>query len=351
MEHGAGENEIRRLEDAYRGRTVYHGELHDHSNSGGTSDGGCTLDVWKQEMTEKKMDFAAILDHRQVRHMYLPEWDEKFFICGTEPGTTISDGHAARNTLHYNMLFPEPAPLEDLLAAFPEFRFEGGSEGHFQYPSFTRERFGELIDAVRGRGGFFVLPHPRQIMVTDDVMDFWFRDHTGIEVFYESFDAPATAENYPVWTELLQRGKKVWVCAGGDKHNHPGTGALTTIYAEERRGRAYFPHLRCGDFTCGGVGIRMLLGNTRTGGETAFRKDEKLILAVGDFHESVRIAGHAYRAAVLDDKGVVFESPVPPDTMQYFALPVSETARWMRAEVFDETSGMRIAIGNPIWNC
>lgn len=350
MNHKAAENEIRRLEDAYRGRSVYHGELHDHSNSSGTSDGKCTLDVWKKEMTELKMDFAAILDHRQVRHMYQPEWDEKFFICGTEPGTMITDSHADQGSLHYNMLFPGPAALEKLLADFPEFQFEGTREGHFQYPSFTRERFGKLMDAVRSLGGFFVLPHPRQIMVTRDVMDFWYRDHTGIEVFYRSFDDPATAENYPVWTELLQRGKVVWVCAGGDKHNHPGTGALTTIYAEERRGNAYLPHLRCGDFTCGSVGIRMLLGDTRTGGETTFRKDEKLILSVGDLHESVCIAGHTYSVLLLDDKGVVFESPVAPGETAYFSLPVSEKARWMRAEVFDQTRGLRIAIGNPIWN-
>jgi hypothetical protein len=36
--------------------------------------------------------------------------------------------------------------------------------------------------------------------------------------------------------------------------------------------------------------------------------------------------------------------------MQYFAFPVSETARWMRAEIFDETRKLRIAMGNPIWN-
>ena len=347
----AAENEKRRIEDAYRGRTVFHGELHDHSNSGGTSDGGCTLDVWKKEMAELKMDFAAILDHRQVRHMYLPEWDDAFFICGTEPGAVITDSHATRKGLHYNMLFPEPAALEKVLTAFPEYQFEGGPEGHFQYPSFTRGRFGELMDAVRSNGGFFVIPHPRQIMETDDVMDFWYRDYSGIEVFYMSLDDKATMENYPVWTELLQRGKKVWACAGGDKHGHPGTGALTTIYAEARRGADYLPHLRCGDFTCGSAGIRMLLGDTLTGGECAFRKDGKLLLAIGDFHESVRIAGHTYSAAVLDDRGVVFQCEVSPDEKQYFSLPVSETARWMRAEIFDETRGVRIAIGNPIWNC
>ena len=95
----------------------------------------------------------------------------------------------------------------------------------------------------------------------------------------------------------------------------------------------------------------MILGDTLTGGETAFGKDEKLILAIGDFHESVRIPGHDYSMVLVDDKGIVFKSEVSPDTMQYFSFPVSETARWMRAEIFDETRKLRIAIGNPIWNC
>ena len=57
----------------YASCRAYHGELHDHSASGGTSDGKCTLAEWIEEMKELAMDFAANLEHRQVRHMYLPE--------------------------------------------------------------------------------------------------------------------------------------------------------------------------------------------------------------------------------------------------------------------------------------
>ena len=51
----------------YQGRQVYHGEMHDHSASGGTSDGKCTLAHWREQLGALKMDFAAILDHRQIR--------------------------------------------------------------------------------------------------------------------------------------------------------------------------------------------------------------------------------------------------------------------------------------------
>ena len=76
-------------------------------------------------------------------------------------------------------------------------------------------------------------------------------------------------------------------------------------------------------------------------------KGENLLLAIGVFHESIRFADHEYSVVLLDDKEVVFKGKVSPDAMQYFSFPVSETARWMRAEIFDETRKLRIALGNP----
>ena len=60
MDYLATENEKQRLEAAYKGRKAFHGELHDHSNSGGTSDGHCTLDVWKKEMAELKDELSEM---------------------------------------------------------------------------------------------------------------------------------------------------------------------------------------------------------------------------------------------------------------------------------------------------
>ena len=225
------EKDMQKLENLYSGCRAYHGELHDHSNSGGTSDGKCTMEEWVKEMAELDMDFAAILDHRQVRHMYLPEWKDGLFIGGSEPGTSISDSKADNKGLHYNMLFTGPEPLEELLAEFPEYQFEGGAEGHFKYPSFTRERFCQLIDTVKAKGGFFVHPHPKQVMVSDDPLDYWFRDETGLEVFYCEMTHQYTEANYKLWTDLLAAGKRIWACAGGDKHAHPDDKALTTFYS------------------------------------------------------------------------------------------------------------------------
>ncbi len=342
------EQEIVRLNELYSGCRAYHGEMHDHSASGGTSDGKCTLDEWIREMAELKMDFAAILDHRQVRHMYLPEWEDGLFVGGSEPGTKIDDSPAEGKYLHYNMVFTGPEPLEKLLAEFPEYQFTGGPEGHFVYPSFTTERFGALIDAVKAHGGFFVHPHPKQVMVSDDPLNYWFRDETGIEVFYNDADSEHTKKNYDLWVALLAAGKRVWACAGGDKHAHPGTGALTTIYAESRTNAAFLDHLRIGDFTCGSVGIRMCIGDTRTGGKCPF-DGAKLIAAVGDFHESVVFPDHTYRAEILDDSGVVLSREITCDDTAWLTLDTADAA-FYRIEVWDETQGIRIAVGNPIWN-
>ena len=336
------------LEQKYAGRIVFHGELHDHAATGDTSDGKCSLTVWKREMQELKMDFAAILDHKQVRHMYLPEWDERFFICGSEPGTSITDSNALDKSLHYNMIVPCPQALEKVLSDFPEFEFTGGSEGHFKYPSFTRARFRELIDAVFDVGGFFVVPHPKQIMISDDPLDYWFRDYCGIEAFYVSPVRKYTADDTALWLELLKMGKRVWACAGGDVHSHPHNDCLTTVYAEEQNGISYLPYLRRGDFTCGSAGIKMVLGDTFMGGHCGF--DGNVILSVGDFHSSIIKKNHTYRAEIWDENERLGAAPVSPDDTSYFTFEAPADRKLIRAEVWDELDNIRIALGNPIWN-
>lgn len=352
----ASNEEILHLNDLYANRVAFHGELHDHANTGGTSDGERPLSHWTGALEALKMDFAAILDHKQVRHMYLPEWEDGLFLCGTEPGTDIVDSQATFQETHYNMLFENPRILEELLTEFPEYEFTGGPEGHFVYPNFTRERFCQLIDAVKAKGGLFVIPHPKQCMKSEYPMDYWYRDWTGLEVFYRDYrdirpGKEYTAANYALWTTLLSMGKRIWACAGGDGHKVCSDKALTTLYAEKRTNASMIKPLRVGDFTCGAVGVRMCIGDTVCGGETSLA-GKRLIVSVGDFHESVYIKEHTYRVDILDDKGVVASRSL---TWEECANPVymaldTQNVDFYRVEVFDTTSGYRIAIGNPIWN-
>ncbi len=356
--------DVSRLSEVYRNRVPFRGEMHDHAATGGTSDGKRPLSHWIGAMEALDMDFAAILDHRQVRHMYEPEWEDGLFLCGSEPGTgIIRDGKT--DSMHYNLLTPTAAALEELLDEFPEYEFTGGQEGHFKYPRFTPERFGELIDSLKVKGGFFVHPHPTSLIRSENPLDYWFRDETAIEVFYINMDSRETHENYKVWTALLDCGKRVWAIAGGDGHACCSDEALTTIYAKERTNAAILASLRTGDFTCGPVGIRMCVGHTAMGGICSFAEAEtggrytrhnpapqsaRLVLSVGDFHRSVCDTTHSYRADLIDDTGLVFSRPVTCTEPAFFAMNVNKNRKFYRAEVWDETRNLRIAVGNPIWN-
>lgn len=348
----ATQNDISQLEALYAGRKPYYGELHDHSNSGVRGDGHNSLTEWKEELNRLKMDFATLVDHRQVMHMQLPEWDPTIFIGGTEPGTVILDSKAEEPSLHYNMILYEPAQLEAILAEFPEYKFNQVRENEFVYPRFNLDRFRELIAYIKHIGGFFVHPHPKQVMKSDDPLDYWFADETGLEVFYtfhEELGGEKCQANYKLWTDLLALGKRVFATAGNDEHRLPTTKALTTIFSPEKHSRAYIQRLRAGDFVCGGVGIRMCVGDTAMGGQCSFA-GQRLVLSVGDFHESLVKPGNTYRIDLLDHTGVVFSQQIDPANTVYFAVDTDSARKFYRAEVFDVTRNLRIAIGNPIWN-
>lgn len=339
------------LDQLYKNRRPFHGELHNHAATGGTSDGHRPLSHWLGALEALHMDFAAILDHKQVRHMYEPEWQDGTFIGGTEPAAWITDIDAEFNNLHYNMIFATPEPLMELLEAFPEYQFTGGQEGHFIYPRFTTNRFCQIIDAVKAKGGFFVHPHPKQQLRSNDPLHYWYRDETGLEVFYTGDNNPNrdyAAENYELWTTLLAMGKRLWACAGGDEHACADTKALTTIYAEEKTNASYISHLREGDFVCGSVGIRMCIGDQKMGGCCDFT-GKKLILNVQDYHVSAADPSHKYCVRLLSDEGEVFCKEITCTAPAYFSIPV-EDKKFYRAEVYDLTRGRWIAIGNPIWN-
>lgn len=345
----AFKRDIDALEKLYEGRRVFFGELHDHASTGGTSDGGRTLDQWLAAMEVLGLDFAAILDHRQVRHMYLPQWKDGVFLGGTEPGTKIADSTADHPFLHYNMIFEGPKPLEELLEKFEEFKFEGGSEGHFTYPKFTRERFCELISYVNDHGGFFVHPHPKQVMVSNDPLDYWFCDNTGIEVFYNSPESKYSKDDYKLWMELLSLGKRVWACAGGDLHCCASNKCLTSVFAAEKKNGEYLKSLRVGDFVCGGVAMKMCIGDTAMGSSCSF-DGKRLVVGVDSFHESLRDPVHRFKLVIYADKDIVLEKKISCTEKSYVAIDCDATVKFYRAEVIDTSRDLRIAVGNPIWN-
>lgn len=170
------------LDGLYRGRKAYYGDFHAHSDSGGTSDGKMKPEGWLLAMKEYKLDFVGLLDHKQVRHMYLDCFDEEFFVCGTEPGGSWNEPHLS---FHYLMIVPERDALMRVLEKFPDvYEFTGGTEGTYVYKRIDRDRFMQVVEAVRAEGGVVVHAHPKQVMKSEDPRDFYFGEGSVIEVMY-----------------------------------------------------------------------------------------------------------------------------------------------------------------------
>ena len=362
------------LDAAYSGATVKYGEMHDHTNSGprgGIStgaDGNNSLVEWKAEMDRLGMEFATIVDHGMSIHMYYDEFDKTYFVGGTEPGTTITDSKAAKKTPHYNMLFSDPKGLEAIFFKW-EKKFtptvHEGYEGYrVKYPTFTTAEFAQLAMDVYAQGGLLVHVHPKydSYIYSNDPMDYYFADYTGLEITTGSGGNMMTKDNeegYQLWVDLLEMGKKIYATAGSDKHRLPNLTALTTMYTAEDHADTYMAHMRSGNFAPGWVGIRMNVGGTAMGGETDFA-GKRLQFSVGDIYNSgqtdayntapVYVAGHTYRVELYDDGGLLMSSVIDPTQLNYFAIDCDETAKFYRVVVWDETDNERIGVSNPIWN-
>ena len=360
----ANADDVAQLESLYGGRTAFHGELHDHSDSGGSSDGKQPLSIWKATMPGVGMDYAAILDHRQVLHMYLDVWDDSYFIGGSEAATTITDRPEKVNRYHYNMVFAEPEQLEAVVTAFTEFKYrewteqdrEGcGGQMHFNYPHMSAARFNELINAVKEQGGLFVIPHPSSTNaeVPPSGMDLYFQDYIGYEVFY-GFGNPdsnnwKTEANYKLWTDMLAGGARVWASAGNDGHQYPEAKCLSTVYSEEGIAQSHITHLRVGDFTAGPIGIKMSIGDTHMGSTGSF-ENNRVVFSVGDFHQDIALQKYTFEVSLLTEKGVVFTYEMTGDQAMTFAVDADANARFYRVEVYNKTLKKLTALGNPIWN-
>jgi hypothetical protein len=85
------------------------------------------------------------------------------------------------------------------------------------------------------------------------------------------------------------------------------------------------------------------------GGKCAFG-GQKLCVAVDKFHVSVKNPEHKYELVILDDRGEVARKRISCTQPVCYAFTAEKEARFYRAEVFDATLNLRIAIGNPIWN-
>ena len=359
-DYTASQAEIDKLEKLYEGRIALHGEFHNHADTGGKSDGKVNLTTWKDNMQYVfDMDFAAIVDHKQVLHMRLPEWDNTWFVGGTEAATTIGDlsDQCSQNTLHYNMIFAYPEQLEAVLFKFSnDFQY---MNDHFRYPSFKKETFMELVKYIQKQGGFFSNVHPLydSYLVSTNPEDYWYGDGMGFEVLCAYSGAMELIHNLEAryyWDLMLDAGHRVFATAGSDSHRLPKTAGLSTFYCFKQDAADIVATARTGNFTAGAVGIRMNIGDTMSGGLADFT-DQRLVLSVSDFHSIEYKPNHTYRLDVYANGAqngqlVMSEELTDPTGISYFAMDVDPSVRYYRAEVYDVTQDYIFAVGNPIWN-
>ena len=346
----AEEGDFAQLEALYSGRYAFHGDMHTHTDSGGTSDGATPLAEFVQQLKALNLDFAAVVDHRQMRHMFLPEWDDARLICGTEPGTVIvEEGREPRSSqMHYVMLFQHPTDLARVLAAFPEFDYTGGLEGHFSYPTFTPARLAELARFVRGLGGAFSHAHPKQLMASDNPLDFYFSDAVMLETINADANSYGTAQNLKLWDTVLRMGKRVHTVGCSDTHGAATDRALTTVYARERKGAAYLREIREGDCAAGAVGMKMAIAGARMGGSLPYRDGLALTIELNDFFAPAFMKDTVYALKVYTDRGLAYATEFSGCTPQRLAVAVKRRS-YYRAEVTNESDGFIVGISNPIW--
>jgi len=337
------------LDAIYEGKQLFFGDFHCHSDSGGSSDGKTPLAEYVPSMKKLKMDFAAVVDHRQMRHFFLPEWDEDYLICGTEPGVVLDapDRPALARHMHYTMTFPDKTGLAQVMGAFPEFNYTGTWDGRFQSPNLTLSEFRRLAEYVYSIGGLLSNAHPKQQLFSDDPMHYYVSDLVPLETVHADVSGLATKQNRDLWAELLNLGCRVKTYGSSDAHGPVSNRGLTATYAPRHFSTDMFNAVRSGNCTAGGVGIQMSIDDTPMGSITQYAPGKTLYLRVDRFHPDHLLENTVYSLKVFTDKGLAYATEFDGSPVS-LALPVEKRA-YYRAEIINESDHCIVALSNPIW--
>lgn len=384
----ATEGDIMTLTSLYSGRSLYQGEMHDHAQTYGRGpdllpgdDGTVSLATWKEQMQTLGLDFAASLDHNQIDHIDLEDWDESKFVYGSEASATIKDdtGTTIIGELHFDMIFKTKEQFQSIIDKYSsKFNFDYSTDTIFYYTGlvFTKTEFKTFIKDIMQVGGVCNLPHPLQndSYNATGLEDYYFEviDESqkqliyGFQVFRGNISNDSTLENYAAWVDMLSKGYRIYATSGRDTHADLSDRTLTSIYAntcdgtkctgtcEDTNCTGYdkgnlLPQLASGDFTAGSVGIQMSIGSTLMGGSCDFTTNTRLVIGIGEIHSGMLVDGNTYRVEVLNENGVVYSQQIATDGTTKIALDTTSCG-FYRVEVYNATTGERIAIGNPIWN-
>ena len=348
--HAAVQGDFEALEQLYTGKQVYYGDFHCHSNSGGTSDGKTPIEQYAEDMRKLEMDFAAIVDHGQMRHFFLPCWDERYMICGTEPGLTLNEPKRPMDArkLHYTMIFPDKTGFQKVMDAFPGFAFTGTINGNYRSYSMPLEELRRLAEFVYSIGGLLTHAHPKQVMVSEDPMDYYISECVPLETVHGSADSFYTKQNRELWMTLLNMGKRIKTHGSTDSHGPVSNKGLTAVYAPKHFSTDIFNAIRSGNCVAGGVAIQMCIGDAPMGGVAAYQPGQQLLVKVEGFHPAHALKDTVFCLRVYTDKGLAYAREFACDQTQQLALPV-QPRQYYRVEITNESDNCLVALSNPIW--
>ena len=346
--HETVEADFAPLDKLYEGRMALHGDFHTHTNSGGTSDGKTPLAEFVQQLKALDLDFAAVVDHRQMRHFFLPEWDETMLIPGTEPSTRIQGINARYCSMDYTMIFPDKTGLAKVFEKFPEFQYSGGIEGNYVYPNFEKERIMELGEFIYSIGGLMSHAHPKQLMAADDPLDYYLGENVAIETIHGDAGTFGSKQNRDLWESLLKMGKRVTTHGSSDTHAEAKACGQTTVYATRKHSKEIFDLVRAGDCTAGAWGIQMTIDGCAMGSSLPYRQGQILLIRAGEHHDAGWQPDTVYCLKVYTDQGLAYAIEFDGNAGIALALPVQKRS-YYRVEITNESDGLIVALGNPIW--
>ena len=187
----------------------------------------------------------------------------------------------------------------------------------------------------------------------------------GFQVITNSLTASNSTNNYTAWENLLNQGYRLYATAGSDRHADLNANTLTSIYAntctaecdgtcDNEDCAAYdkgnlITQLATGDYVAGSVGIQMSIGETKMGSSCQFSDNDRLVIAVDNIHYGAHSnSSQTFRIDVMNENGVVYSQKVVAGDK--IALDVDADSAYYRVAIYNVTTSVRIAVGNPIWN-
>jgi hypothetical protein len=190
--------------------------------------------------------------------------------------------------------------------------------------------------------------HPKLLLASDDPLDYYFGEHSYIEVIVNGYGTHGSIRSYDTWKAILDLGKHMYASGGSDTHTAVTNGCPSTFYTKRRFHADFVERMYNGDYAVGGVGVKMMIDGHPMGSEIAYKDGMKLTVRVDDFHPATFRDNTAYELQIITDEGVAYASMFNGKEPQEVSLEVQKR-RFYRVAVVDLTRGYPVCISNPIW--